>query len=253
MSLDILVVENGYAKSAEDFGREIIQEVSDRDNGFGDMSSEVTMVLKDSDGNARARSLKVRSLEVKNNGEKRLFSFNFPKDIKGTTILNYGHIIEEDDQWIYLPAFKRVKRISSSNKSGAFVSSEFSYEDLTSMEVDKYLHRYLGDAEIQSLDCFKVELTPAYKNSGYSQLVAFIDKQDYLIRKIDFYDLNNKFLKTLMLNSYERYKNSYWRPHLTIMTNHQTGNITEMKWTDIHLQTGLSSSDFDRNALKRYR
>jgi len=253
MSLALSIGDEGYAESAEDFGREIIQEASDRDDGFENITSQVTMILKDPDSNQHTHQLIVRSLEVKNDGEKRLFAFKSPRDIKGTTVLNYGHILEEDDQWIYLPAFKRVKRISSANKSGSFVSSEFAYEDMISVEVDKYRHHYLGDAEVDNLDCFKVELIPAYKDSGYSSLVAYIDNKDYLFRKVEFYDLNKKLLKTLELNGYQRYKNRYWRPDLTTMTNHQTGKLTVMQWDNIRMQTGLSESDFNRNALKRFR
>lgn len=253
ISLSFLISNTGYAKSAKELGREIIQQASDRDAGFGDMTSEVTMTLKHADGNENTRFLTVKTLEVKNDGEKRLFSFNKPRDIKGTTVLNYGHILDEDDQWIYLPAFKRVKRISSSNKSSAFVSSEFAYEDLTSIEVDNYTHRYLEDAQIQAMDCYKVELIPAYKNSGYSLLIAYIDKKDYLFRQVEFYDLKNTLLKTLTLSSYQQYKDRYWRPDVTTMINHQTNKETVMQWGKISLQTSLSDVDFNRNALKRYR
>lgn len=251
--LSISIASPSSAKNAEQTGREIIQEVSDRDEGFIDMTSDVLMILKSPNGDEYTRNLKVKSLEVKNDGEKRLFSFLRPKDIKGTTILNHGHILEDDYQWIYLPAFKRVKRISSANKSGAFVSSEFAYEDLTSIEVDKYRHIYLGDTKLSDLDCFKVELVPAYKNSGYTRLVAYIDKKEYLFRQVEFYDLNNELLKTLVLNAYQQYKSRYWRPDQTIMTNYQTGKVTIMQWENIHIQTGLSKSGFNRNALKRYR
>ncbi len=247
------VIHDGHAKSAEQAGREIIQESSDRDDGFGDMVSDVTMTLKDADGNRHRRELIIKSLEVTGDGEKRLFSFKSPNDIKGTTVLNYGHILDEDDQWIYLPAFKRVKRISSANQSGSFVSSEFAYEDLTSVEVDKYRHRYLGDAKIEALDCFKVELLPAYENSGYSRLIAYIDKQDYLFRRVEFYDLDETLLKTLTLSDYQRYKEHYWRPGVTTMTNHQSGNETVMEWANIRLQNGLTVADFSQNAIKRSR
>ncbi len=252
-TLAVSVMNEGFAKSSQDIGREILQEASDRDSGFGDMTAHVTMILKDPDGDQHTRHLLVKSLEIEADGEKRLFAFSRPRDIKGTTVLNFGHILEEDDQWIYLPAFKRVKRISSANKSSAFVSSEFAYEDLTSVEVDKYRHNYLGDAKINDLDCFKVELIPVYENSGYSRQVAYIDKQDYQFRKVEFFDLQGALLKTLVLQGYQQYKQRYWRPDVATMTNHQSNKVTVMLWDDIQLQTGLSDADFNRNAIKRIR
>lgn len=253
IALLCISAESMSAKSPELLGKEIIQEASDRDKGFIDMTSEVTMILKEPDGNQHTRYLLVKTLEVENDGEKRLFSFHKPRDIKGTTVLSYGHILDADDQWIYLPAFKRVKRISSANKSSAFVSSEFSYEDLTSVEVENYTHRYLADAQIENLDCFKVELIPAYEDSGYSRLIVYLDKKDYLFRQVEFYDSDEKLIKTLNLHGYQRYKDRFWRPETTTMTNHQTGKETVMQWDNIMLQTGLSEVDFNRNALKRYR
>lgn len=253
IALGVAGMDKGFAKSTQEIAREILQEASRRDDGFGDMTADVTMVLKYFGGEQYIRHLRVKNLEIEADGEKRLFAFSQPKDIKGTTILIFGHIHDEDEQWIYLPAFKRVKRISSANKSGAFVSSEFAYEDLTSIEVDKYQHNYLGDTVFDGRDCFKLELIPRYVNSGYSRQIAYIDKQDYQFRQVQFFDLAGALLKTLVLQDYQQYEQRYWRPALATMSNHQNNNVTVMQWDNIHLQTGLSSADFNRNAIKRFR
>lgn len=248
-----VVAQPALSKSAEVLGQEIIEEVTRRDDGFGDFTSDVTMVLKNARGDTFERYLNVRSLETKNDGEKRLFVFKKPRDIKGTAVLNYTHVRENDDQWIYLPAFKRVKRISSANKTGAFVGSEFAYEDLTSVEVGKYHYRYLQDEMVDGLECFVVELTPAYENSGYRRQITYIDKANYLFRRVDFYDHDDQLLKTLHLTEYRQYIGKYWRPSITRMVNHHNRKLTVMKWDNIRFQTGLSGRDFERNTLKNLR
>ena len=129
------------AESAENYGRKIVEEVTRRDEGFGDFTSDVTMVLKNAKGDAFERYLHVETLESDNDGDKHLFVFRKPRDIKGTAVLSHTHLNGHDDQWIYLPAFKRIKRISSATNSSAFVGSEFAYEDMTSVAGEKYRDR----------------------------------------------------------------------------------------------------------------
>lgn len=241
------------AKTDASYGKEIVTEAVFRDDGFADFSSDVTMTLHHANGKQIKRYLTVKSLEVADDGEMRLFIFSKPRDIKGTAVLNHSHILDDDDQWIYLPAFKRVKRISSSNKTGAFVSSEFSYEDLTSMEVDKFSYHYIGEDTLDGLPVFVVEMAPAYQDSGYTRQVAYIDQAEYLFRKIEFYDLDNTLSKTLSLQDYNQYLEQFWRPSTTLMVNHQNNNQTVMKWENIEFKKGLSANHFNKNALKRSR
>ncbi len=95
-----------------------------------------------------------------------------------------------------LPALKRVKRISSRNKSGPFMGSEFAFEDLGSQEVAKYTYKWLHDEEYNSLDCFVLERRPAYEHSGYTRQEVWVDKAEYRIQKVKYYDRKNSLLKT---------------------------------------------------------
>ena len=128
--------------TGEQKGLLIATESERRDNGFGDHSSDMTMTLRNQHGDEVTRYLRINTLEVVGDGDKSLTIFDRPADIKGTALLTFSHKKGPDDQWLYLPALKRVKRISSGNKSGAFMGSEFAYEDLSSQEVEKYTYKF---------------------------------------------------------------------------------------------------------------
>ena len=122
-------------------------------------------------------------MEVPGDGDKSMSIFDKPRDIKGTAVLTWTHSLEADDQWLYLPALKRVKRISSKNKSGPFMGSEFAYEDIASQEVDKYESFYVRDENLNGVDCYVLERIPQYKYSGYTRLEVWFDKEYYRLCK----------------------------------------------------------------------
>ncbi|MGE0485458.1 MAG: outer membrane lipoprotein-sorting protein [Gammaproteobacteria bacterium] len=241
------------AETPEEKGLAIIQEADRRDTGWVDATAEMKMILRNQQGEESERELRISSLEVENDGDKSLSVFDAPKDIKGTAFLSYTHALTPDDQWLYLPALKRVKRIASANKSGPFVGSEFAYEDLTSQEVEKYTYKYLRDETLDGRDAFVIEAYPVYENSGYTRQVVWLDKAMYQPTKIDYYDRKNALLKSLEAGEWQQYLDRYWRPGRMNMVNHQTGKSTELKWFGYQFKTGLSDRDFDQNTLKRTR
>ena len=192
---------------------------------------------------------------MKNDGDKTLNIFDHPRDVKGTAFLSFSHPVGADDQWLYLPALKRVKRISSRNKSGPFMGSEFAYEDLASFEVEKYTYKFLREEACPSAsptdNCFVIEQYPVDKYSGYTRLINWIDTAEYRSWKIEFYDRRNSLLKTLTVADFKQYLNKYWRATAMTMENHQTKKTTLLKWDEYQFQTGLTDADFNKNTLKR--
>ena len=211
------------------------------------------MTLRNRRGGESIRRIRNRTLEVIGDGDKTLVIFDEPADVKGTAFLSYTHALKPDDQWLYLPALKRVKRISSANKSGPFMGSEFAYEDIGSQEVEKYTYKYLRDEILDGQDCFVIERYPRYKHSGYTRQVVWYDQSHYRVLKIDFYDRKDKLLKTLTFKGYQQYLDHYWRADVMEMVNHQTGKSTTLAWQHYRFRTGLTERDFDRNSLKRAR
>ena len=252
--LSLLLVTPVMAEeTAEQKGVTIITEVDKRDTGFGDSSAILEMKLKNKAGDESLRTLKMSTLEKIGDGDKSLTIFDSPRDIKGTAFLSFTHALVPDEQWLYLPALKRVKRISSSNKSGPFLGSEYAFEDLTSFEVAKYSYRYLKDDVVDGVACFLLELTPKYLHSGYIKERVWIDKSRYIALKVEYYDRKNTLLKTQEFKDYQQYLNKYWRANEQIMSNHQTGKVTTLVWKNYQFKTGLTERDFDKNTLKRAR
>lgn len=234
-------------------GLEIAQEADKRSNGFIDSSATMKMILKNRYGQTSTRLLRVRSMEVADDGDKSMTIFDTPADVKGTALLTYSHKTKNDDQWLYLPALRKIKRMSSSNKSGPFMGSEFAFEDLGSQEVEKYQWTYLKDETIGDIDCFVVERIPVDKRSGYTKQILWIHKTEYYVLKVDYYDRKKSLLKTLVNSHFNLYQDKFWRAHQMKMINHQTGKSTELIWKDIMFGNGFKSSDFAKNSLKRIR
>lgn len=247
----MLVPALALAGPAEDKGLEIANEADRRDEGFGDTRSKMVMILRNKRGQESKRELEIRTLEVKGDGDKSLTVFHTPRDVRGTALLTFSHGVDPDEQWLYLPALRRVKRIASNNKSGPFMGSEFAYEDLSSQEVEKYTYKYLKDEKVDGVDCFLVEQYPVSKDSGYTRLQAWIDKDEYRMRKIDFYDRKGALLKTLTPSDYKQFLGKHWRAQKMNMVNHQTGKSTDLIWSEWKFKTGLKDDDFTRTRLQQ--
>jgi len=254
-TLSTLAGTAARADEAEDKGLAIAQEADRRDFGFGDSESILHMTLTNQQGESSTRELRIKTLEVEdpNEGDKGLTIFDSPGDIRGTAFLSFTHINKPDDQWLFLPALKRVKRISSANKSGPFVGSEFAFEDLSSQEVAKYTYRWLRDEPCGDLQCFVVERYPVYENSGYTRQITWVDQDEYRILKIVFYDRKDSLLKTLTFEDYKQYLDQYWRAHKLTMVNHLTGKGTVLLFDEYTFRAGLRDRDFDKKALERAR
>ncbi|MFT7235438.1 MAG: outer membrane lipoprotein-sorting protein [Methylophagaceae bacterium] len=241
------------AETPQEKGLVIAIETDNRDKGWEDSFAEMKMVLRNRHGGESVRLIRVTNLEVDADGDKGLTVFDEPRDIKGTAFLSYSHSLTADEQWIFLPALKRTKRISSKNKSGPFMGSEFAYEDISSFEVPKYSYIFIRDEVLDGLDCYVLELRPQYEYSGYTKSELWIDKAEYRAQKIDYYDRKNSLLKTQRFKDYKHYLNEFWRARTVEMVNHQTGKSTTLFWKNFQFRQGLTDADFSKNVLKRQR
>ncbi|MDX8387299.1 MAG: outer membrane lipoprotein-sorting protein [Ghiorsea sp.] len=254
LSLGLLVVAPAAtAQIADEKGLTIATEADKRDIGFGDYRVNLEMTLRNKHGQQTSRSMRNTTREQATDGDKTLIVFDNPRDVKGTAFLSHTHKMEADDQWLFLPALKRVKRISSSNKSGPFMGSEFAYEDISSQELEKYTYKFAGEETFDGRNHLMVEQFPTNAKSGYHRQVVWYDATDYKVWKIDFYDRRNDLMKTLTYNDYNQYLGKYWRANVMDMVNHKTGKSTTLTFSGYKFAIGTTDADFTANRLKRAR
>ena len=257
IAVGLSLAPEAHAQSAEQKGLAIAQETDRRDLGWGDFRSSGEMILRDSAGNESRRIFKGMNLERTNAGEGdwSVIIFDSPRDIKGTATLTHSKIEPaDDDQWIFLPAVKRVKRISSSNRTGKFVSSEFSFEDLGSQEVEDNTYKWLRDEPCPSqpsLTCHVTESYPKNARSGYSKRIAWTDTTEFRQWKVEFYNRRGDLEKTLTSSGYQQYLGKYWRPASLLMQNVQTGKSTVLNFPNYQFNAGLKDGDFNAQRLPR--
>ncbi len=243
------------ANTAEEKGFEIAARSDRSDRGFTDSDVQLTMTLRNKVGQESKRTLILKTYELQDEdvGDKSLIVFDSPADIDGTALLSHAKILNADDQWLYLPALKRTKRISSVNKSGPFVGSEFAFEDFTSLELNKYTYKYVRAEEYEGMQCDVVERYPRYEHSGYTKQLSWTDQDTYQVRKVEFYDRRGDLLKTLVLGNYKQYNSKFWRAQKLLMVNHQTGKSTDLHYGDYRFKNGMNDRDFSKGKLKRLR
>ena len=239
-----------FAETSEEKGLEIAKKSYANSRGYTDSQSDQLMILIDPKGNEVIREISGKNLENydPNDGDKSIIFFKKPKDVEGTVMLSHTHVNNDDDQWLYLPALGRVKRISSSNKSGSFMGSEIAFEDFSGLDYRKYDWKYLGEEEYDGEICFKLESYPKYKNSGYTKRIGLTDNL-FRARKIDYYDRKGELLKTIYFEDYKLYLDKIWNADTFKVVNHQNNNSTIYKWINRELNVGLNKKDFEKSSL----
>lgn len=219
-------------------------------SGFISSSANMTMTLINAKEQKTVRQMRSKTLEGEN-GDMTLLEFLTPADVKGTKMLTHEHINKDDDQWMYLPALKRVKRIASRNKSGSFMGSEFSYEDTANNSWKKYTYKDdLKEVLLYGKKHYKGTRIPKDRHSGYSKQITYIDDATLLVSKVEYYDRKFELLKTALFTKYIQIDNIYLINEIK-MTNHQNGKKTILKWNNQKIKLNLSKKDFSKRKLKR--
>jgi len=229
---------------------EIAQKADNVTDGFESSIAQTEMILINASGQKSTRKLEMKTLEGEN-GDKSISTFLTPADVKGTKTLTHEHVERDDEQWLYLPALKRVKRIASSNKSGSFMGSEFSYEDIGNQNYQKFTYEdKVEEVELSGEACYKGVRIPKDKNSGYTKQVSWVTKEGFLLKQVEYYDRKSELLKTAVFSDYKQIE-GVWRVGKIEMKNHQNDKSTVLIWKDDKVKVGLTAKEFNKRVLKQ--
>ena len=240
------IILPGNAITQEKLSAEKIMEKVDNRTYPVDMTAIMTMDLIDKKGNSRTQVTKTYRMS----DEKQIMWFLEPANVKGSSFLRISYDDRDDDMWLYLPAFGKVRRIATHAKSGNFMGSDFTYEDLGDRKLKDYKYRWIKEEEINGKKCQVIESLPNEDvSTDYSKIVSWIWPDADLAIKEEFYDKdgNLKKIKTVDLQKMDK----YWVPTLMTMENIKSKHKTEMHFNDMNLDTGLDENIFKSNYMKR--
>ena len=218
-------LKSQHLTSSQQKGLEIYTTQYLMDEGWQSMETLMEMTLVDAQGSTSKRTVVKKTLEEDGVPDKTLGIFVAPNDIKGTVMLTFEQAEGADNQWLFIPTVKRTKKINAENKSGSFVGSEFSWEDISTTELSKYTYELTGETDTH----WQVVRVPIYGHSGYSKQITSVNKANYQTETIEFYDVKGSLLKTLKLTDWKLYGDKYWRPKHFEMVNHQNGKQTILR------------------------
>ncbi|GAB1415478.1 outer membrane lipoprotein-sorting protein [Paludibacter sp.] len=228
-------------------GLQVMQMVYELPSGK-DIQAELSMVLTNKQGEKRVRELKQYIAEDAGM-EKKIMFFLSPADVKGTSFMNWSYNTgKEDDQWIYLPALKRTKRISSGSKGDYFMGSDFTFDDLSQRHPDQDTHQLLREETVDGKVCYVVESKPKASGHMYSKTISWVIKDNYVGLKREFYDANGKLLKTLSVKNYQKI-NGIWVIMETEMKNVQKNHSTTISLRNVKINEGVPVSKFTERSM----
>lgn len=254
LCLPLLLAASPYPEEPVARAQAIIEEAERRAEGFGDLQATAEMIIRNGRGSEAVRELAISILDLPDSASRSLTVVDEPKDVRGTALLTHTDVAGDTEQWLFLPALNRTKRIAASGRSGPFMGSEFSYEDFSSQPPENYDFRWLRDENLNGQPCHVLERRPkAGTGSAYGFQQVWMDAEHLRIQQVHYFDTQGAHTKTLTAEGYQRYQERYWRAEELRMRNVRSGAETLLRWSDIRMDQGLSERDFDLNALKAAR
>ncbi|MCK5852224.1 outer membrane lipoprotein-sorting protein [bacterium] len=230
-------------------GTQIIEKSYNRANA-DDQTAMLTMTLTNKNGQTRVRKIQQFSKDM-GDKEKSIMFFVSPADVKNTSFMNWTYDSNKsDDQWIYLPALKKIKRISSDSKSDYFMGSDFTYDDLGGRKINADVHTLLREETVNDKECYLVESKSRDEDYMYSKTITWIDKVTFIGVKKEFYDEDEELLKILEIKKVEKLSNLYIITH-SEMKNMQKDHSTTITLNNVNINSGISEGKFTERMMTR--
>jgi len=222
------------------------------------MKANMTMVLVDSKGKQRVRSMQSTSATV-GGVDKSLMFFLEPTDVKGTGFLmfDYDAAEQDDDQWMFLPSLNKAKRIASGDKTGSFMGSDFTYSDMSKRNLEEWTYKIIKEDDVKGVKVWVMESKPinddVIEKTGYVRSIAYIRQDNFhVIRGISY--LQKKGEVKLMNVAKHTEINGYWMATETQMISQKNGKTvhrTLMKMSGIEVDFNANADDFTLNRLEQ--
>ena len=243
-----------YADDAK--ARNIMKKVNSRNNGKT-ILQDMQMILIDKHNGKRLRMLKYFSKDF-GLDEYRMMFFISPSSVKNTAFLtyDYNNFKQDDDQWLYLPALKKIKRIPTADKSSSFMGSDFSYFDMTKRNLEDYDFKLLKEIKVRNNDSWVIEAIPrnskVIKKSGYVKSIIIVRKNNYVtVREINL--MKNGKIKYFDIPKMH-IQNGIWLPDIMIMATKKGKQMlhkTVIKFSNIKVNIPLSDNLFTKRTLEK--
>lgn len=229
-------------------GRTIMDNVYNRPTGTT-MHATLRMRITNARGATRDREIVQYSVDTPE-GDKKIMFFENPADVRGTSFMTWSWDDgRDDDQWIYLPAIKRVKRIASDGKNDSFMGSDFTYDDLGDRHPSEDTHALIGEETVDGLAAYIVESVPVVKNPAYAKAITRIHKDNWVGIRKDYYDSAGKVIKTLIVDKREKI-DGFWVVTDMTMKDLNRGSSTRITMDDVRFDIELGEGFFTERQMR---
>ncbi|MDT8401693.1 MAG: efflux RND transporter permease subunit [Bacteroidales bacterium] len=248
--MSLFLITSIFIMAQADDAREIMDK-SRKAMKVESFEAVASLNIVDSKGRVRERSNITASKSYDDGTEKRLIKFLSPADVEGTSILIYDYDSGQDDMWIYLPALSRTRRIVSSEKGKSFMGSEFTNADMSSPPTEDFSHSLIDESE----KYYIIESKPVNREKedeyGYSRKISTINKTNYVVSKMDFYDGYDEHFKTILIKDLKDVgNNKFLISHMTV-ENFSNGRSSEILMNEIRTGTQIRDELFNVSSLGR--
>jgi len=249
--MGLWLIGGGPALAADMSGRQIMEKQKEYHKVKSESGAEI-MLLVDKDNNQERRQVRRHAKEMEKDLHRYLVVFLSPGDVKGTALLTWEQKGRENDQWLYLPAQKKMQRIAKGSKKNYFMGTDFTYEDMEPEDIDNFNYTVLRTEQVnhdgKDHECYVVQAVPANeekaRESGYSKRIMWIEKKNLITLKGEFYDRRERLQKTQTNHEMENIEGTVWRPKKTLMTHHEKNHKTLTGVTARKINTAIDDSVF---------